>query len=180
MQEEEKDKIGLLTNKRTRGKFNSPLRKRDFYSFYRKNNKKPIDQKVYNDFFTDFFKTIVEKMITENLEFKVESFGRFRIRSKKLPFYDINKLKPDWKKTKEHWLKEYPDLSLEEIKKIKNKLIIYHENEHTNGETYAYLWEIRESVQSLLRYYRFIPTRTNNRLLAKILKDPKTKTFYYE
>ena len=76
---------------------------------------------------------------------------------------DINKLHPDWKATKQLWADD-PDAK-------KEKKLIYHMNNHTNGMYIKYLFSKHHVGVKNLKIYSFIPSRGNKRLLAKHIKE---------
>ena len=85
----------------------------------------------------------------------------------------------NWKDTWDYWYKKYPGLTKEEIVNINNKPIIYHDNEHTNGEFYEHYWDNSTINLKYKSFYNFNASRQYSRLIAKVVKDPNRKTFYY-
>jgi hypothetical protein len=65
------------------------------------------------------------------------------------------------------------------ITEIDNKTVIYHENEHSNQEFYEHHWDKLTANLKYKNFYKFKPSRQYSRLIAKVVKDPNRKTFYY-
>lgn len=170
--------------KRGKGKTLGNIKKKDFFKYYIKNSKEPqVTQSVYNSFLKDLLSTYSTLMVTEGLEVKINQVGRFRIRSRNLQFFrkdeSFKKLRPNWNKSWEYWHSVYPDLTKDEITQIKNKTLIYHDNEHTQNEFYEHHWDKLTNNLKYKSFYTFKAPRQYSRLIAKIVKDPNRKTFYY-
>ncbi len=170
---------------RGKGKHKADIKKYNFYSHYRKNTTfSRLDRKEYSAFLKDLLTTFSEAIVKENMELKLGKLGFIRIQAKKLHFFDkegnrAKTLKVDWKKTLDYWKVKYPGKTKEELKKIKNKPVLYHENDHTKGEFYQHLWDKLTSVVKYRRLYKFIPSRQYSRLIAEVVKDPHRTVFYY-
>ena len=107
-------------------------------------------------YITSSFTDIIE----DNLPFKMPCrLGVLRVKKSKMNYKDKNKLKVDWKTSKEA-----------------NK-IVYHLNDHTNGYKFRFWWEKRGPIKNL-SVYSFTPIREYKRLLSSILKD-KNRTIDY-
>lgn len=171
--------------KRGKGKVTGNVKKSEFYSYYIKNAKeKIVDRAIYNSFVKELLDTLSTEVVTTGLELKINKVGKLRIRSKELHFFKkdgtmAKSLRIDWKASWDFWAVKYPELSREEIVKIKNKTVIYHENEHTNGEFYEHFWDKYSTVLKFKSFYNFKASRQYSRLIAKVVKDPNRKTFYY-
>jgi len=170
--------------KRTDGKNNGDIKRKHFYQHYSKNHKaKKVTKTVYNDFLTDVVETLMTEMITNNLEVHLPTVGRFRIRANKTNFISERTgrliAKVDWKATWVYWESKYSNLSRPEIVAIKDKKVIYHENNHSQGESYNFHWDKVTTNIANKFLYKFEPTRTFARLLAQTVKDPNRKVFYY-
>lgn len=177
------DKLTYL--QRGKGKVTGNVKKSDFYKFYLENAKEEVLNKpLYNAFLKDLLVAFSEKIITTGLELKVNAVGKIRIRSRKLNFFKKDGIKSkslrvDWHKTWAHWCNKYPELSREEITNIKDKTLIYHENEHSNQEFYEHHWDKLTTSLKFKNFYKFKPSRQYSRLIAKVVKDPNRKVFYY-
>lgn len=169
---------------RGKGKHISSIRKNDFYKYYQKNAKlTKVDRVKYNGFLKEVLETFGKLIIEEGLELKLNQIGKIRIKTKMLNLIksngDLSKLKVNWKATWDHWFSRYPNLSREEIVKIKDKKLLYHDNEHSNQEYYVHYWNNFTSNLKYKSFYDFKPSRQYSRLLAKVIKDPNRKIFYY-
>ena len=106
-------------------------------------------------------KKIIERIydgITVDLPFKL---GKLRIVKKKMNF--TNQLRKnlgiDWKLTNEYGK------------------TIHHTNDHSGGYKYLFNWyRVGSSVTNITKY-RFIPTRTLKRTLARLIKEDKRDYF---
>ena len=171
--------------KRGKGKNICDIRKYDFFSHYRKNAKlSKLERKAYSAFIKDLLSMYSEAIVREALHLKLGKLGTIRIQSRKLhPITKDGKLakslKVDWIKTYEYWNTIYPGKTKSELKEIKNKTVIYFDNEHTNGEFYIHWWDNATAPIKYKRFYKFKAARQYSRLIAKIVKDPNRKTFYY-
>jgi len=170
---------------RGKGKISGDVKRRHFYAFYKKNAKeKLVDEKSYKSFLTELLNIFSENIITEGLELKINQLGKLRIKSDKMHFFKKNgerskSLRPNWEKTWEYWFTKYPSLSRQEIVDIKGKIVIYHDNEHTDGEYYEHFWDKTKSVVSNKLLYDFKASRQFSRLLAKTVKNVNRKVYYY-
>lgn len=169
---------------RGKGKHISSIRKNDFYKYYQENARlTKVDRVKYNGFLKELLETFGRLIIEEGLELKLNQIGKIRIKTKILNLIksngDLSKLKVDWKSTWDHWFSRYPNLSREEIVKIKDKKLLYHDNEHSNQEYYVHYWNNFTSNLKYKSFYDFKPSRQYSRLLAKVIKDPNRKIFYY-
>jgi len=171
--------------KRSEGKLNGNIKKRFFFKYYSENSKKKkVDFKTYNAVLKDLLSSYSESIIEEGLELRLGHLGKLRIRSKKLHFFKVDgtrckSLKVNWKATWEYWGKKYPGLTKPELKQTKDKPLIYHENEHSEGEFYEHYWDRTTARVKYVGLYDFKPSRQYSRLIAKVVKDPNRKVFYY-
>ena len=177
--------------KRGKGKTVGDIKKKDFFSYYRKHSsaKKRLDKLSYGRFTKDLMSTFSEAIVKDALSLKMGALGSIRIRSRKLTTVKrdgkiAKTLRVDWPATFAYWHKTYPDLTRDEIIGLKDKGIkkkcIYHLNEHTDKEFYEHWWD--EFITSSVKYhkfYRFKPSRQYSRLIAQVVKDPNRKAFYY-
>ena len=62
----------------------------------------------------------------------------------------------------------------------KNKKLVFHLNDHSNGYQHRWFWEKRESNIPNHSAYCFLPSRLNKRTLAKALKDENTDIDFFE
>lgn len=163
---------------RTKGKLNADYKLIDMYKFYCTYSKKPVDYNTYRKICLLINKTIINKVIKENLLFILPyRGGNISIRKYK------NKLRErvtengntilnqpvDWKATKEMWLEE-PEL--------KGKKVIYIDNEHTDGYKFKFIWNTFNAKFKNKYLSGFKPLRKISRLLALEIKtNPDFDTF---
>jgi hypothetical protein len=122
-------------------------------------------------------------MVLSNKEIHLKYVGKFRIKSKKLPILkedgSIRPRRIDWEACWKYWESQYPGLTRDEIIKIKGKVLIRYENDHSNGETYSCFWDNAFAYLSFSRQYTFVQARQYKRLVNQVVKDPNRKVFYY-
>lgn len=151
----------------------------DIYSLYKKSVDNPVDKKMHSAVLNSFNKAI-SKAITENAFEYIIPFrlGILRIKKYKAQYKIdeetgkiIGNLPVNWKATNELWKDN------DEAKK--DKKMVYHTNEHSNG--YQYKWNFSNYRSNCVNKsaYCFVPSRTNKRTLAALIKDENfTGDFY--
>jgi hypothetical protein len=169
---------------RGKGKNLGNIKKKDFYKYYKENARLPkIENNKYNNFLKDLLEAFSKAIIEEGLELKINQIGKIRIKTKVLNLIkangDVSKLKVNWKATWDYWFIKYPNLTKEGIVEQKEKKLLYHDNEHSNQEYYIHYWNNFTSNLKYKSFYDFKPSRQYSRLLAKVIKDPNRKIFYY-
>lgn len=169
--------------KRTKGKHNSDINTSDIYKYYASKVYNPVSRKVFGGFYRDMFAEFSELML-QGKEVKLNNIGHFKIiefKPKLIKDGVLNRkvLAPNWVKTKAHWAEIYPGKTPEELKLIKDKPLIYHENEHTKGNQYKFYWDKINVELKCKSAYQFKAVRASNRKLSKILKGEDRKIFYY-
>lgn len=142
---------------------------RDSYKHYKKISTKPVDISLYIRICNHFMLFLASKLLTQGLINLPARLGSISITGKKqkLKVEDgkIKGLAPDWKATRELWNTD------EEAKK--NKQIVYHFNEDTNGIRYRFRWNRKRVFMDNKTLYNLIMTRTNKRTLARLIKEGK-------
>jgi hypothetical protein len=171
--------------KKREGKFKGNVKKEDFFNYYKENAKlSNFDKKKYSSFLRDLLESFSVSIVKDGLELSMHGLGKLRVRTVAKGLLnnkgELRKLKPNWKATKDYWATQYPDLTKEEIALIKNKTIIYHTNDHSNGEYYRHFWDKTNSILKYQNFYEFKASRQFSRLIASTVKNPNRKTFYYE
>jgi hypothetical protein len=166
----------------------------EIYKFYRlKFTKRErecsefVDYKTFAGIIKDFNKELIRIIIEEGSEFKLPvRMGYFRIQKfrKKIRFkpdgtIDKSSLRVDWNATKKLWAKEYPGKTMEDLKKIEKKPLVYFLNEHTDGYLYKFFWNKKGSNARNRGIFTARFADDNHRYLAKVLKDENRKTEYY-
>ena len=83
----------------------------------------------------------------------------------------IGSLSPNWAATKELWSND--------SQARENKKMVYHTNEHSDG--YQYKWHFSNYRSNCVNKsaYIFVPSRTNKRRLAELIKDEEFNGDYY-
>lgn len=183
----------LEIKKRTSGKYNADIKTEDIYKYYL-NNIKPIEslgggkttgaykikQKEFASIIKDINKRVIEIIVTENFEFKIPCrLGLISMKQSKVVYkldengeLKVKNLSIDFKATKDLWLAD-------EEARI-NKNVVYHTNEHTNGNRMAYWWKKTRNCVFGINVYYFLPSRYMKRTPSKFLKDKDLKLMFYE
>ena len=151
---------------RGKNKIGPVLSTKDAYKEFKKTQNKNsfffVDYSLYKAICADFNKEIVNLILNDSGTFKLpHRLGELRIQKKKMNFSMINKLKVDWKRTKEEGKR------------------VFHLNDHTDNYRYKWYWRKSKVIVKNKSAYSFTPTRKNARELAKILLTTK-KIDYFE
>ena len=171
--------------KRGEGKNTGDIKKYEFFSHYRKNAKlAKLERTQYSRFIKELLDTYSEAIVKENLELKFGKLGFIRVQAKKLNFFRkdgklAKSLKVNWVKTWEYWEGLHEGLTRDEILVLKNKKVIYFDNEHTNQEFYRHLWDNKTAVIKYKRFYKFKPSRQYSRMITEVVSKPERTVFYY-
>ena len=177
--------VQINSLQRGKGKVVGNIKRRQFHAFYVKNRKeKELTINQYRSFLTDLLNLFSEAIVLEGLELKIPSVGKLRIKSEKVHLIRkdgtlCRSLRPDWAKTWTYWFIKYEGLTRQEIVNTEGKKVIYHDNEHTDGEFYQHYWDKFNMKITNLECYKFTASRAYSRLLAKTVKDKDRKIFYY-
>jgi len=180
----------MISFKRGRRKTIADFKSLDIYKHYKQRckdkNMIPVKYSQFARILQTFNTNRINLTIMENIEFHMPyRTGSIRIKKKEVRVKlddngDVDKrnLSINWKKTKEHWIKKYPNKTSEEIKLISNKKLIYELNEHTEGFRYVYYWDkITCNIKNQSAYI-FNTTRTNKEKLTIALKTIKNLNYY--
>lgn len=153
----------------------------DIYNYYCEStgNPKKLSQKEYSKITGEFFTKILDSLIMKGIEFNLPyRLGNLVIKKSlrkiKLNTYgtvDKRLLAPDWQACRRLWKEKYPDLSWEEIKKIKQKPMIFHLNRHSDGYVYKWVWDKSTCIAKNSSGYEIEVVRAADRRLAKAVKD---------
>lgn len=182
-----------MFKKRTEGKYKADIGTKDLYDYYLKNvpmieslsggktrGSYQMKQSEYAAILKDINISITRLMILENFEFKLPcQLGVISIKQKPIK-YELDRngelntkiLSVDYKALRELWSTD------EEARK--NRTLVFHTNEHTNGYTMKYWWTRRKSRVKGIHLYYFVPCRQMKRAPASYLKDPDLKLSYFE
>jgi hypothetical protein len=145
-----------------------------------------VSRKVHNSILNNFNKELSDLIICKGLEFTMPlRLGTLRVRKYKRAIrlfpdgtIDKRKMNVDWNATKKMWCNEYPGKTMQEIKLIHPKKVVYFLNEHTDGYRYLLYWNKKGSNAINRKVYSVRFTRDNDRLLAKVLKTDNQICFY--
>lgn len=142
---------------------------RDSYVVYKNMSTNPISISEYLQITNHFMKFLVSKLLSVGEITIPERLGKLNIFGKKVKIKvengEIKGLAPDWVKTKQLWDSD------EEAKK--NKQLVYHFNEETNGVRYKFSWSKNRVLVSNKTLYNLRMTRTNKRELSSLIKQGK-------
>ena len=142
---------------------------RDSYVVYKNMSTNPISISEYLQITNHFMKFLISKLLSVGEITIPERLGKLNIFGKKVKIKvengEIKGLAPDWVKTKQLWDSD------EEAKK--NKQLVYHFNEETNGVRYKFSWSKNRVLVSNKTLYNLRMTRTNKRELSSLIKQGK-------
>jgi len=153
-----------------------------------------IDRQTFSNIVKDFNLELARIIIEEAEEFKMPAnLGTVRVRKYKRSIKlnkdgSINTISSsvNWEATRKLWLKEYPEYADEikskympTLKLIKNKPMVYHLNEHTEGFVVRLFWNKYGSAIINRQMYSIVLTFTNRRRIAALIKS-NPNTNYYE
>lgn len=171
--------------KRGKGKNVGDIKKYDFFSHYRKNAKlTKLERTQYSRFVKELLNTYSEAIVQENLELKFGKLGFIRVQARKLNFFKKDgtlhkSLEPDWPKTWAYWETKYEGLTRDEIVKLKDKKVLYFDNEHTDQEFYRHIWDNSTAVIKYKRFFKFKPSRQYSRMITEVVSKDERTVFYY-
>jgi len=149
-------------SKRGEGNYKKDYGSNDVYKYYKKTiiPELQVDKQTFRKICDEFNKLIIEEILTNSEEIRFPyRLGTLRIKKSKMKYDDKNKLKIDWAASR----------------KLGKR--IYHLNDHTGGYKYRFYWT--KGIVKNITAYSFIPTRTNTRTLASILKDKDRQLDYF-
>ncbi len=182
-----------MDNKRTEGKHKADITTKHLYKYYLANIPKidslaggktrgsyDIKQKEYSNILKDINKGITDIIVLENFEFKIPyQLGIKSMKQKKLKYkldengeLDTRFLSVDYKATKDLWKND-------EEAKLK-KTLIFHTNEHTDGNRMSYWWSKSGAKTLGIAAYYFVACRDVKRKPAKYLRNPDYKLKFFE
>jgi len=138
-------------------RFKGCLTLKDFYKTYKKANPRGSDFyvtytdyiKIWECFVDKFNKSLLEEAYDIRLPYRL---GVLTIKKSKL---NINKPLIDYKATREAGMK------------------VYHMNEHSRGYRYMFNWKKSQCIVPNKAAYKFLPTRTLKRELARLIKEKR-------
>lgn len=170
-----------MLRKRTQGKFKVRNNKKAYYKRVFDSMTKEERMSLKGDSVSkisesikEINKNIILRLILNNECFELpRSMGSLYVGRAKYrydPTSNMYSQTVNWKRTLDFW-RQYPE-------KEQENALIYHTNPQTDGGIYKIYWD-KSSIRHVgARFYRFAATRTHNRFLASILKDPLRKIDY--
>jgi len=174
-----------MQDKKSKTRKVGEVKKKDFYNYYLQNRQeREVSVNIYNKFLKVLLDKYSKEIVEKGLELKLIGVGKIRVRSKPLHYFTkegkrAKSVRPNWKATLDYWKVKYPGLTKEELKQIPNKTVLYHDNDHTSGEFYEHHWDNNTIPLKFKTFFNFKASRQYSRLIAKVVKDPERKTFYY-
>lgn len=142
---------------------------RDSYKTYSRTSDSPVDISTYLVVVNGFMKYFMLRLFEIGKVTFPFRLGYLQILGKKVKvrFEEgvIKGLAPDWANTKKLWEED------EEAKK--NKQLVYHFNEHTDGIRYRFFWSKARAVVANKTLYNLKLTRNNKRTLSKLIEEGK-------
>jgi hypothetical protein len=151
----------------------------EMYRLYKKSSDKPVSSNTYSAILNDFNKAVSKEILENAFEYIVPfRLGILRIKKYKAHYKIdeetgkiIGNPSPNWKATKELWARS--------PKAKEEKKLVYHINEHSDG--YQYKWYFSNYRSNCINKsaYCFIPSRTNKRRLAELIKDEEFDGDFY-
>ena len=171
----------MLKLPRNKNKIKIDHKSEDLYKYYVNKNKGKatiVNKSTYNSILKDFFLEKFNHIIYQNETFRMPArIGDLRVRRRKSNLkldaegnLDKSKLKVDYRKTLKLWQEMYPGKTLDEIKEIPDRKIVYHMNDHTDGDMVHFNWDKITSNVKNQSAYRYKATRTLKRRLATAVK----------
>jgi len=155
----------------------------DFFNYYKNIGK--INKNLFYKITLEFNEAITDKMIDNNFVFSMPyKLGMIGIIKKKpklivLKNKIVGNIRKDFGASRKLWKQQYPDLTMQEIYKIKNKKYIYYTNEHTDGYIYKFKWLKETASFKNSNIYKFNICIKKARKLAQILKNNTLNIDYY-
>jgi len=145
---------------------------KDVYDFYidnlvdkdKPNNPYLVDRVTFNKILGDYFKAIVDYMLYDNYIFDPGmGIGKFFIAKQ--------------------WRGKMNNLAINWVETKKQGKLVHYLNEHTNNYIYRFMWKVPPKNSYTWNYmssYRFLPTRSNKRTLARLILDEGYDYFEYK
>lgn len=135
------------------------------YKMYKSSVEKPVNKATYKNINYEFNRFLMEKVKEGHTISLPEKIGKVSVLGKKqkLRFEEgkIKGLAPDWVKTKKLW--ESNPIAKEK------KQLLYHENNHTDGVRYKYIWWKKGIILHNKALYSLRVTRENKRTISSVI-----------
>lgn len=151
--------------KRSSNKVKVDYASNDMYRWYNKQHKKGSELKVpvstYTKIIGLFNKKIMDKVLYESESVNLPcNMGTISVAKYPMKKFD-SKLHIDWPTS------------------VKLKKYVYHMNDHTDNYQYRFMWHRNKMRVLNSRKYYLTFSRTNKRLLAKLIKDKDNNIDYF-
>lgn len=152
--------------------------KKELLADYRKNSKLGVDAKKYHKFFDLYTKKLQDLIVDENVPVHFQGIGSISIYGYRPKLTSDSKkgLKVNFAATRKLWADMYPGIEWEEVLEIKNKPVVYHDNQHSDG--YVYTIKLRKSKR--LKYKERCTFVASKQLKRKTSKAIKNGRKYFE
>jgi len=145
---------------------------RQAYKYYRQaGGGAEVDRKTFCKI-TNKFNKFIMSLVFEGDEVKLpEKLGTISVKGKKIKTEFDEELgrivnqAPDYQETKKLWAK-CPECEA-------NKQMVYHLNEHSDGNRYKFFWSKERMIVENKMFYTMIFTRTNKRHVSQLIQDGK-------
>lgn len=153
-----------------------------------------IKSKIYGLIVKEIFDTIIDRMLKKGYILVMPhglgnlSFVKYKRPLKLNEDGSLNKvnLSVNWNESLKLWRDMYPEAKTRlQLKEIKGKPMVYHENEHSDGYRYSLLWSNEKtSVKNIMLYVLITSTSVKKRLcdaiksgkISKLLSDSRVLT----
>lgn len=154
------------------------------YNEYKATVENPVTYKQYKNFYNELSDSMYNLLLQGHVIPLPCNFGNLKIYKKKPKVIETSDgelrlygYRPDWKATKDLWKDKYPSRTLEELKQIKNKPIIFHKNIETDGyRCYLDKDKCKLPGRAMIEF-NFV--RKKNREFNKFIKDGRIKNVEY-
>lgn len=122
--------------------------------------------------------SIILRRIVFEMPFKLGAVGIIQFK-RKIKFDEDGKLittglVPDWPKSWDLWMTQYPDaVTSKDFKDIKNKKVVFRTNEHTDGRIFRYHWKKKYcNIKNISAYELNIAPQYKKALGKVIFQNP--------
>jgi hypothetical protein len=169
----------MQLEKRGPDKIREHFNMRAAYKYLRKNHSEiKIEADEFNKIVHEGNTAIINKIIYNNLKFLVPGrLGYIEIRKKKVSpkldkdgKLDVKSLPADFGSTIKLWK--------EDEEAHKQRRLVYHLNEHTEGYILKFKWDKASALVKNKSVYTFTPCRAAARAVAKAIKETPEIDFY--
>lgn len=151
---------------------NRMIKYRDFHKLAKTRNKKMPHRDIYYPVLTLYMKYLVDNLLKYGKVKLPKGCGSIKITGRKLKIrYKDGRIigaLPDWAETKKLWERD--------TEAKKNKQLVYHFNEETNGILYSIKWDRFGTYLPNKFLYNF---RASRNLSAKVAKEIMSGKEYY-